>query len=1235
MKNAYRFVFGLLALTLASWANADVVNVPAEGAGSIDAATIVAPMSPDTTVWVQNTFGNEIELYSGTTPSVPSGSQGLIIGGTENTAQIKVITNCLQNLGQTTVMNNGTLTVSGSDGTADYFDKNLTISGGSVLVKKSVYSMRNGANVTISGGSLEFLGKFRVGYDSAATFDQTDGTVTPSSGILSIGYKNGSNGKYNLSGGTLTSSQEIRIGEQNGSVGILDISSTGTVSATANISIGVESGATGTLKMTGGTVNASSNIYIGLNSGSTGTLDMAGGTVNSSTSLRVGSSGSGTFNLSNGEFIESAGWINLGYEASGKGVMTVNGGTLTYTSNDLRVGRAGEGLLKLESGTINLGSKALVMGYYEGSTGEFTMSGGTLTANALTLGDKVATETKPGAKGTATFTNGVTQNFPGNIVVANYGTGTLTVDNATLNTSGYVYIGYKAGGNGEVILKNGGTLAPTSHSVRVGEAGTGALTIESNALYTGNEIYVGSGATGVGTFTVDGGNVQSKRIIVGDAGTGTMNTSNNASITVVSGGFCIGGNESDAKNTGTGTVTLTDTTLDIMSDLSVGNYGTGTMTLEGTTNVTMHDDGNSTGYLYMGRHTGSTGTLNLQNGGAMTITDHASRIGLSGTATVNVLTGGVFESTGRDIHLGYNASGDGTFIIDSGTVNTAAVVAGNSGTGKLEVKSGTLNATSHLYAGNSAGSTGTIDISGGTVTAGDLRVGENGTGVSNISGGTVTFNTIMYAGLYNQGTINITEGADVTVKGNIIAGYQTVPTEENPIKGTLNISGGTVKTNSSILVGNKANANGELNVSGGTLTAASELRVGDSGNGVMNVTGGETTVSGLSNIAYAAGSTGKLSIENGTVNLTNSGGTFRIGRYGEGTVEVLDGGLLSVPNNETDLGYYADSKGTLTIDGGTAQIQTLMIGHAAGATGNFNLLDGTLTITKTEINVGENGTGYATISGGVANATSLRVGRNNGSVGELTIDGDGVLNLSSAARISYSAGSQGSVYIKENGQMNVTKELTIGSADVGYVEVSGGELNANPIIVKDNGSSMKITGGTVTTPALTTANSLTWTGGTLDAKAVTGDLTQNGGTYNPGDLQIVDATINGNYTQSGDGTIVIDFNADNTDWDTITVNNGNINLGGTLFLNITNELNTLDTYPIFSVNGGNMDVTGMSVAFPEWYTGNPWMINSAGILELGALPPGPVDPSVPEPATWVLMLLGFAGLLYSRKRSRK
>ena len=1128
MKNAYRLFAGLLVVTMTALAYADVVTLPTEGAGSIDSATIVAPMSPDTTVWVQNTFGNEIELYSGTTPAVPSGSQGLMIGGTENTAKIKVITNCMQNLGQTTVMNNGTLTVSGSDNTVDYLDNNLTISGGSVLVKKNFYSLRNGANITISDGSLEFLGRFRVGYDSAATVDQTGGTVklnTISSGdnkYMSIGYKEGAVGVYNMSGGT---------------------------------------------------INTPLDIFIGHNTGAEGTLNMDGGTINSSASVRVGSNGVGTINLFGGDFIQSAGWANLAYEAGSKGYMTVKGGTFTYQSNDFRIGRAGDGVLTLESGKIDLGSKNLVMGYYEGSSGKFTMSGGTLIANGIVLGEKVATDTKPGADGTATFT-GVTQTFAGDVNVGSYGTGSLTLnstkmsndgtfyvanhtgatgtvkmtnkssitskgditvgrsgtgtltgDGASLeSTTGYIYIGQNETGNGTVTLTNGSSINLPAHTLRVGQAGTGVLKM-SDSSYNGPEILIGFAATGDGTFNFDRGTISSKRILVGNAGTGTFNA-NNADITVREGGFYIGGNESDDKYKGTGTAKLSNTTLNVNGDMGIGNYGTGTLVVDGTTNVSTN------GYLYVANHTGSTGTLTLQNGAKVSVPDHTARIGQSGKGEMNVLSGSTFDSSARDIHLGYNAAGDGTLTIDGGTVTSKKVIVGNSGTGKLEVKSGTLNAgTSHIYAGNNAGATGTVNISGGNVKAGDLRVGENGTGEANITGGAITLTYIMYAGLYNKGTINVS-GYNTTIAadGSIIVAYDTKSKDDPENKGgRLVISGGTVTTKDDILVANKANSTGTLVVNGGTLTGKDELRVGDAGDGKMTVNGGNVAVSGLANVAYAAGSTGDLSIKNGSVTLTNSGASFRIGRYGEASVEVLEGGNLIVENNSTQLGYYSSGYGTLTVDGGYAKLKKLDIGYASGATGYFEMKDGRVEILAVtdgnEINVGYKGYGYAKISGGEVNLVSLRVGRDSGSFGQLTIEGDGVMNLTSAARICANAGSEGHVYIKDNGQMNVTKELTIGQNAYGTVDVSGGQLNAYPINI--NNGALTVSGGVVRSNQILVANSssMTLSGGTMnvgDVNVYSGTTAElNGGTLNVGSFVNEGWTsLNGTTINLGNGGII-------------------------------------------------------------------------------------------------------------------
>ncbi len=1220
MKNAYRLFIGLLICAASALSYAD--EVPVQNASS--ASDVLSPMGPNTTVWVQSTT-QEIELYNGSTPGVPANSQGLIIGGAGASSQIKVLAGDLQNLGQTTVSPNGSLVVSSTEDT-NYFDKNLTIDGGSVLVRKPFYSTQNGSNVTISDGSLEFLGRFRVGYQSAATFDQTGGTVTfntiesGDNKVVSIGYKSGANGTYNMSGGTFTTPIPVLIGDQ--------------------------SGATGVLTITGGTFNGADT--------------------------RVGSTGTGTLNLNGGELNESA-WVNLGYEAAGKGVLNVDGGTLNYTANDMRVGRRGTGEFNLNSGTVNMTGKTLVLGYYSGSNGTFNMTGGTLNVQALSLGEKEA-----GTTGTANISNNVYLSIPGDINAGSYGTGTLNVDSATIYTDGYLYVGNHTGSTGEVNLTNGATFTYPAHSMIIGQSGTGTLNVESASSLNGAEIYLGYNEAGNGTLNLDNASVTSKTIVAGNLGTGTINAS--GSTVNITGALNIGGNEADSKPAGTGNVTFSNgSSITTTTNISVGTYGQGTLTIDAS-NATIGNDG----YLYVANHTGSTGTVTLQNGATLSTPGHTPRIGQSGTGVMNVLSGSRLDSSAKDIHIGYNAAGNGTLNIDGGTASSLKVFVGNNGTGTLSVRNGfldtnsnhiyvgnnsgstgTLNLmagglidtkTSHVYVGTAAGSNGTFNMSGGILTSGDLRVGDTGTGVANITGGMVDLAYVMYAGIYNgaSGTINIS-GADtrITTAGNIYAGYDAGATGSITIDGAT-VNGGselriarygngtmTLKNDAKVSaagiinVAQYENSTGEINVEGGTLTGNGEIRIADLGKGTMTITGGSVSASGLANVGYGAGSEGNVSIANGTLTLTNSGNSFRIGRYGTGTVEVLDGGQLIVENNSTQLGYYNTGYGTLKIDGGYAKLKRLEIGYAAESTGYFEMKDGKLDILAVtdgnEINVGYSGYGYAKISGGEVNLVSLRVGRENGSFGQLTIEGDGVMNLSSAARISFNAGSEGRVFIKDNGQLNVTKELTIGNSDVGYVEVSGGQLNANPIVIKDNGSSMKVTGGMVTSPSITIpqAASLDWTGGGMDVKTVNGDLVQNGGVLYPGVSTIVAAEILGNYTQSSAGKVVIDIDQTNSVWDTINVTNGNLDLNGTLLVNFAEDVEPFDSYQIFNVTGGTMDVDDVTLEFPDWYSyGDLWSLSSTGLLQFGAAP----STGVPEPSTWALLVLGAAGLLYWRKR---
>ena len=1360
MKKAYRLFVGLLVLTMSSLAYADVI-LPEEGATSLDADTIKQNMGTDATVWVQNTFGSDIELYSGSV-SVPSNSAGLIIGGTDDTAKIKVQSDNLQNINQTTVNTKGTLTVVEASGTGNYFDSNLIINGGSVTIEKSVYSMQNGAAIAISDGSLTFKGKFRIGYDSAASFTQTGGTVTFNSisgssddKFLRIGYKSKSVGELNISGGTFTSNLESRIGD----------------------------------------------------------------------------SGKGTINISGGEFIQKSG-MNLGYDAKGKGYINVNGGTFTYTVNDLRLGRYGYGELNLTSGKVDLGSRTLVVGYYEGSTGKLTMTGGTLTAQALTLGEKAKTDDKAAANGTATFTNIENQSFTGNVTVGNKGTGSLTLDNSTLSTDGYAYIGNQAGSSGDILLKNNAKITFTSHSMRVGEAGTGAFTMQPGTSYSGNEIFLGNANTATGSLTVDSGTIESKRIIVGSAGTGTMNA-DNATITIKSGGFFVGGNEDTTnKPAGTGTANISDSTFSVTGDFSIGNYGKGTLTLadstvtisgamyianhtgaEGTAtlndvtfentlgNVFVGKSGTGTltldstdlstnGYLVVGggvdadgKTSGATGTgtINLTNGATLSNTAHSMRIGESGTGTINVKSKSTLASPSYGIHLAHATGGVGTLNIDGGTVNSKNVYVGANGTGVLDVKNGgTLNAgTNTLFIGNNAGTVGTFNMSGSesTVTVGalyignkdaktdengdpiacvatitggsltssgtiyigaeknslgvlnveggtltgnnELRVGRNGSGtmtiknnatalftgivyvgqnagskgvlnveggslssgnqlivgstgsgtmtikndattsftgnvyvgqnadsegilnvesgslfsgnqlivgnsgsgtmtmtggsvtaagniyvgaeknsqgVLNVEGGTLTGKSQLRVGRYGAGTMTVKNDAAVTasdvvyvgqyanssgtlnLEGGSLTGSKNViiGSEENS-KGYLNVKGGTLEAKAELYVGdvgkgsmtisdgsvtaagkiyvaNNKKSTSELNVSGGSLTGNSELIVGYSGNGTMTITGGDVTIAGLTNVGFEAGSIGNLSIKDGTFTNTNSASTFRIGRKGTGTVEVLEGGQLIVENTPTQLGYYSGGDGTLIINGGTAQLKTLQIGYASGSTGALEVKDGTL-ITEEEIQIGVSAPGKAKVSGGDVIA-------------------------------------KGGIVIKN-----------------------------------DNDSYLEITRGLVTTPEITipSETSLKWTGGGLDTPSVKGSLVQNGGTLYPVIEKYVDAVVMGDYNQSA-GSIVIDLDMANDQWDTLTVD-GDLNLNGTVFVNLTEDIAPIPyvtRYQVFNVTSGNiLDVSGVSLAFPEWYShGGEWALTADGALVM----------KLPEPSTWALMILGAAGLLYWRKR---
>ncbi|MBV9008171.1 MAG: hypothetical protein JO354_03245 [Verrucomicrobia bacterium] len=200
------------------------------------------------------------------------------------------------------------------------------------------YGTGSTGTYNLSGtGNLTANSYLYVGYSGTGVFNQTGGTNTVSYG-LDIGYNKLGQGTYTLSGGTLDCDYAT-YGEIIGDSGTGTIIQNGGANSTLNsFVIGNSIGGSGSYTLNSGTLSASSysGEYIG--ESGTGVFTQNGGTNTAGSgsneqygiSLGDQTGSSGTYNLNGGTLLTSS-----VYGYSGTSTFNFNGGTLKASASDL------------------------------------------------------------------------------------------------------------------------------------------------------------------------------------------------------------------------------------------------------------------------------------------------------------------------------------------------------------------------------------------------------------------------------------------------------------------------------------------------------------------------------------------------------------------------------------------------------------------------------------------------------------------------------------------------------------------------------------------------------------------------------------------------------------------------------------------------------------------------------------------------------------------------------------
>ena len=487
----------------------------------------------------------------------------------------------------------------------------------------------------------------------------------------------------------------------------------------------------------------------------------------------------------------------------------------------------------------------------------------------------------------------------------------------------------------------------------------GTLSVDGGSAVDATTVHIGATTGSAGTATLNNGTINTgaadtfNEVKIGDNGTGTLNASNGSQINMTGQPFFAVGRQASSH----GSATLDNSSISLTVD-SATDWGAS---------------------VHIGRN--GIGSLTLNNGSSLTITDSVGTPGSQSTAGEGI-------QVGRD-------GGPGTFTVDASTVNVSGTGASlqigrGDAVGTLIIRNGSAvdltsssdnaNDFANIHVGfTGSGNNASLSVEDSVVSlngmagGANIFVGSDSTnGVASFSGATtvVTLDSTASTGLVvgrdtSNGVANISDGATININGNI----GRLDVGRVGAVGTVNItSGGTI------------NAIGASDGDAFIGAAFTSFGRPDGGVGTVIVDGAGSELNVLDRIIVGAPE-------------ASGGGT------GTGTLTVRNGGVVNATTINVGTGGTLNGNGTINanvvVDGGT-----VAPGNSPGTmtiNGDFDLLMGRLLVEIAGTGAGQfdvfNVLGNADLSGGIVefrfqNGFALTTGQTLD-----FFDATGILNL--------------------------------------------------------------------------------------------------------------------------------------------------------------------------------------------------------------------------------------------------